>query len=331
MKSNMLPTIAIVLCLSSLLMAQPTAQVYRVELAIPFGTVPGKVVTTGDHLVFIDEQQPEASLVVSRGAIENVISQQNVVTLEFRQSVRVRSGDRTKLDFRVTEGDPAKLKSWFGPSSGAAGSTKPAIVSRQVTKAEEASAGKAGASVVPADTVVRMRLNQGISSRTAQKGDTFTASVVAPVVIENKVVIPEGSTVHGRVTEVTRAERRSNGTIAVAFHQIELPSQERVEIHGSLTSLQDEKGQNQSVGQEGEVEGKSTAKRNVVFIGGGAGVGALIGAVAGGGKGAGIGAALGAGLGTLGTLLSEGNEVEVASGTEIAMILDRELALATHR
>ena len=60
------------------------------------------------------------------------------------------------------------------------------------------------------------------------------------------------------------------------------------------------------MGQEGEVEGKSTTKRNVVFIGGGAGAGALVGAVAGGGKGAGIGAAVGA---------------------EIAMTLDREVSI----
>ena len=85
------------------------------------------------------------------------------------------------------------------------------------------------------------------------------------------------------------------------------------------------------MGQEGEVEGKSTTKRNVVFIGGGAGAGALIGAVAGGGKGAGIGAAVGAGLGTLGALVSKGNDVEVASGTEVAMSLDREVTVPVSR
>jgi hypothetical protein len=77
--------------------------------------------------------------------------------------------------------------------------------------------------------------------------------------------------------------------------------------------------------------GKSTKKRDVVFIGGGAGAGALIGAIAGGGKGAAIGGAVGAGLGALGTLLSEGNEVEVASGTEIMMIFDREVSLPATR
>ena len=37
-----------------------------------------------------------------------------------------------------------------------------------------------------------------------------------------------------------------------------------------------------------------------------------------GGKGAGIGAAVGAGVGALGALMTKGNDVQVASGTEIA-------------
>jgi hypothetical protein len=184
---------------------------------------------------------------------------------------------------------------------------------------------------VPADTVVQLLLNQGLSSRTAQKGDTFTARVSAPVVVDNTVVIPEGSTVHGRVTEVLRAERRQNGSVAVAFYEVELPNKEKIEIHGSLASLEDEKGEKQAVGQEGEVEGKSTTKRNVAFIGGGAGAGALVGAVTGGGKGAGIGAAVGAGVGTLGALMSKGNDVQVASGTEIAMALDKEVSFPITR
>jgi hypothetical protein len=56
-----------------------------------------------------------------------------------------------------------------------------------------------------------------------------------------------------------------------------------------------------------------------------------VGALAGGGKGAGIGAAVGAGLGTLGALASKGNDVEVASGTPIAMSFDREVTIPISR
>ncbi|MCS6818190.1 MAG: hypothetical protein N0A16_03540 [Blastocatellia bacterium] len=184
---------------------------------------------------------------------------------------------------------------------------------------------------VPVDTLFRLRLRQGLSSRTAQKGDTFMAEVIAPVVVGDVVAVPVGSIVTGRVTSVTRAARRRSGTIAVTFEELQLPSGQKYKIYGSLASLETPEGEKRQVGEEGEVKGGSSIKRDVVFIGGGAGVGAVIGAAAGGGKGAGIGAAVGAGLGTAAALLRKGAEVEVPSGTEIGMVLDRELILPRSR
>jgi type IV secretion system protein VirB10 len=184
---------------------------------------------------------------------------------------------------------------------------------------------------VPVDTLFRLRLRQGLSSRTAQKGDTFTAEVIAPVVVGDVVAVPVGSLVTGRVTSVTRAARRRSGTIGVTFEELQLPSGQKYRIFGSLASLETPEGESRQVSEEGEVRGKSSIKRDVVFIGGGAGVGAVIGAAAGGGKGAGVGAAIGAGLGTAAALLRKGAEVEVPSGTEIGMVLDRELILTVRR
>lgn len=184
---------------------------------------------------------------------------------------------------------------------------------------------------VPVDTLFRLRLRQGLSSRTAQKGDIFMAEVIAPVVVGDVVAVPVGSLVTGRVTSVTRAARRRSGTIAVSFEELQLPSGRKYKIYGSLASLETPEGEKRQVGEEGEVKGGSSIKRDVVFIGGGAGVGAVIGAAAGGGKGAGVGAAVGAGLGTAAALLRKGAEVEVPSGTEIGMVLDRELILPRPR
>ncbi len=179
---------------------------------------------------------------------------------------------------------------------------------------------------VPEDTLFRLKLNTALNSKTSRVGDPISATVTAPVVIENQVVVPEGSTVQGKVTSVHPAERRKNGTIAVGFTRLQLANGTSRTITGSLASLTDQGGE-QKTDQEGRVTGKSTTKRTVVFIGGGAGVGAAIGAAAGGGKGAGIGAAIGAGIGTAGALLSKGHEAEVASGTEIGMRLDRGVSL----
>jgi type IV secretion system protein VirB10 len=178
---------------------------------------------------------------------------------------------------------------------------------------------------LPTDTFFRLRLNQGLSSKTAQVDDQFTAQVIAPVVRENLVVVPEGATIQGRVTSVQPAARRRSGTIAVSFEKLILPDGGEYSIRGSLANHQEE------VDEEGRVKGKSTTKRDVIFIGGGAGVGAVIGAAAGGGKGAGIGAAIGAGVGVAGALLRKGYEAEVKSGTEIGMVLDQEITVAVAR
>ena len=332
MKKIIILSLAIRFCSASLLFAQTTAQIQKAELAIPFGTVSGKIVMAGDHLVFIDEGRPDQSFVVARSEVEELAIQDRTASLELRRPVQDRSGERSRLNFRLVEGEAVSLKRWFGSTATTTpAAPTPALSVRNRNQVLPSQPAKPLVIPVPVDTVVQLQLNQGLSSRTAQKGDVFSARVTAPVVVENTVVIPEGSAVHGRVTEVLRAERRQNGSVAIAFYELELPSKEKIEIHGSLASLEDEKGEKRQVGQEGEVEGKSTAKRNVAFIGGGAGAGALVGAVAGGGKGAGIGAAVGAGAGTLGALMSKGNDVQVASGTEIAMALDREVSIPVTR
>jgi hypothetical protein len=327
-KTKILLSIAFLASTASL-WAQTTAQIQRAELAIPFGAVPGKIILAGAHLVFVDEEKPDMSFVIAKTEVEDLAVQDRNVSIELRHPVHDRSGERSELSFRLADGDPRSLKRWFD-SQGTSTEPAPALSVRNRAQAVPTQAAKHSALAIPVDTVVRLQLSQGLSSRTAQKGDLFTAGVIDPVVVDNWVAVPQGSIVHGRVTDVSKAERRKNGSIAVEFHALELPNKERFDILGSLTSLEDKKGTDKHV-EESEVEGKSTAKRNVVFIGGGAGAGAAVGALAGGGKGAGIGAAVGAGLGTLGALASKGNDVEVASGTPIAMSFDRAVTIPISR
>lgn len=177
---------------------------------------------------------------------------------------------------------------------------------------------------VEAGQVIRVRLNEELSSETARVGDQFTTTVVDPVYAGGVEVIPAGSTIRGRVTNVMRAQRRKAGTIAVSFISVQLPNGTARAINGSLADAPTGSGQNS---REGEVSGRSTTKRNAVFIGGGAATGALIGAIAGGGKGAGIGAIVGGGLGTAGAMLSKGNEAVVKRDTEFGVVLNQSVAL----
>lgn len=178
---------------------------------------------------------------------------------------------------------------------------------------------------VPANEVIRVRINQSLSSKTARVGDRFSTTVTEPVYGSNGVqVIPVGSKVWGRVSSVKRSGRRSPGTITVSFTSAQLPNGKSYPINGSLSSLQTD---DVNADNEGTVEGSSNRKRDAVFIGGGAAGGALIGAIAGGGKGAAIGAILGGALGTGARVYEKEQEADVKSGTEFGVILNRSVRL----
>lgn len=183
---------------------------------------------------------------------------------------------------------------------------------------------------VPADTVMRVRMDTELNSRTARIGDRFSTTVTEPVYGgEGGVdVIPVGSKVWGRVTAVNRAQRRHPGNISVSFYEVVTPNHTRHVINGSLTSLQADQV---NADNEGTVKGRSNQKRDAVFIGGGAATGALIGAIAGGGKGAAIGTILGGALGTGARVYEKEQEAEVKSGTEFGVILNRAVSMPEYR
>lgn len=178
---------------------------------------------------------------------------------------------------------------------------------------------------VPADTIIRVRMNEQLSSRSARIGDRFSTTVEEPVYANGGTeVIPVGSKVWGRVSSVSRAQRRKPGSISVSFNSLQLPNGASYVINGSLTSLQ---ADDVNSDNEGSVSGRGNDKRNAIFIGGGAAGGALIGAIAGGGKGAAIGAILGGALGTGARVYEKEEEADVKSGTDFGIILNRAVSL----
>lgn len=177
---------------------------------------------------------------------------------------------------------------------------------------------------VPVNTVIRVRMNEEISSGNARVGDRFGTTVTDPVYSRGVEVIPAGSKVWGRVSSVRKAGRRTPGNISVSFNQVELPNGTSRAINGSLTSLQ---ADNVNADNEGTVKGRSNRKRDAIFIGGGAATGAIIGAIAGGGKGAAIGAILGGGLGTGARVYEKEQEAVVKSGTEFGVVLNQSVSL----
>jgi hypothetical protein len=186
----------------------------------------------------------------------------------------------------------------------------------------------AGSQVLPEGAVLILQMETRLDSGSSRTSDRFMARVAAPVMdTAGKTLIPTGSTVEGHVASVTPAQsRRRSGIIAVSFDKLTLPDGRGFALQGMLTSTDPQ--QRRQIDEEGTVEGGSTTKRSVVFIGGGAASGAVIGAITGG---AAIGAGVGAAAGAVGALLAKGKEAVVEPGTRIGLQLTRPLDLSLGR
>src|SRR5687767_9419834 len=108
------------------------------------------------------------------------------------------------------------------------------IASMGATFAEAQAKRKVTYYSVKTGTVFRVRIDSTLNSKSAKPGDTFSTTLVDPVYSgRGVVVIPEGSTVNGRVTAATPAKRNGNpGTIDVAFTSVVLPNGRRATING---------------------------------------------------------------------------------------------------
>jgi peptidoglycan hydrolase-like protein with peptidoglycan-binding domain len=166
--------------------------------------------------------------------------------------------------------------------------------------------------ILPEGTVFTVRTQTALSSASARQGTTFQTTVTDSVFVEGFTVIPAGSRVSGVVTAVRPADDRQSGILGVSFEELRLPDGSTIAIDGRLTST--------DPAERRQID--SRADSQVVLVGGRRGVGAAIGGVQNPND------PVGSLLGALGGLLSEGADVNLPSGTTLAVQLERGLALA---
>ncbi|HKE32562.1 MAG TPA: hypothetical protein VKD65_12615 [Candidatus Angelobacter sp.] len=150
---------------------------------------------------------------------------------------------------------------------------------------------------VPVGTRILVRMVDSLDSSKQQAGYRFTASLETNLQVDDTVVAPRGTTVHGRLANAEEAGRMSGG----AELTLELTD---IVIDGTSYPLYTSSFSIRSKGK-----GKKTAGR----ILGGAGLGSIIGGIAGGGAGAAIGAVSGAAVGTTVSAATKGKQVSVPS------------------
>jgi BON domain len=165
--------------------------------------------------------------------------------------------------------------------------------------------------VVPAGTTLTVRVEQALSSKDSQAGQTFLATLAQPVSVSGKTAIPADSSVSGTVVSAKeKGKIKGEGELALSLTSITLHGRNHAIQTGVLDST---------------VKGKG--KRTAKTTGGGAAGGALIGGLAGGGKGAGIGALVGAGAGLVGGAMTGNKQVEIPAESALTFTLIAPLTL----
>jgi hypothetical protein len=165
--------------------------------------------------------------------------------------------------------------------------------------------------VMPAGTVLAVRLNTALGSTSSKTGDKFTASVAQLVSSHGQVAIPAGSTASGTVEQAQQGGK-VKGSSSLSLRLTSLT------VKGVLYPIS-----TASFVEQGKGKGSRTAK----FGAGGAAAGAVIGGIAGGGKGAAIGAVAGGGTGVAGSAFTGNNELSIPAETVLQFKLSQPLRL----
>jgi hypothetical protein len=194
-----------------------------------------------------------------------------------------------------------------------------------------ASPANGGQLTIPSGTKVPLALKQSISTKNARDGDAVYAVTTFPVVVDDRIVIPAGTYVQGRISNVKRGGRiKGRAEVLMHFSTLIYPSGYTVVLPGAVenvpgaekTSMKDEEGTIRQDSQTGE-KAKTVATA--------AGTGAVVGGLSNGVKGGLIGAGIGGGIGTAIGLLTRGNDVRMEAGTTLEMVIQREVPLDASR
>ena len=187
---------------------------------------------------------------------------------------------------------------------------------------------------VPAGTKILLQLRSAVNTKSAKPGDGVYLASTFPVVVGTRVMIPAGVYVQGVVDRVQRAGHvRGRAQLDMHFTSIIFPNGSVVEIPGLVNSLPGASKQKVKDDGEGTIEQQADKARNLgkiaeVTVPAGGTVGS-IGDLASGHPLAGGLEGLGAGLAAAGiaSLFTRGADVNIESGTQVEMVLQRPLLL----
>jgi hypothetical protein len=176
----------------------------------------------------------------------------------------------------------------------------------------------ANSSTLPTGSVINVTLDQQVGTKTSKVGDTFSATVVDPIVASNgQTVVPAGAKVYGKVTGLQDSNNAGQkAAIRLDFERININGVERpFEANITSTNLQ--------------TQGQDTRDETLKKAGIGAAAGAVLGAVLGGGDVSKIlgGAAIGAAAGTVISLGTGEVDAVLPAGSKMTLQTTQQVVL----
>jgi hypothetical protein len=248
--------------------------------------------------------------------------------------------ETTSAPAALTAQQPAQQ---ISPDDTYVGSTSPAVV--QTAEAPQVrrpltSANDPDANIITSMPDIPGQMNEGtmlyvqlqtpLSTSESRVGDTFLAALTQPVTQHGEVLLPIGSQIRGRISEV-HGGRRFTGRASLRLQpeSITLPDGSTRRLSAEVAGI----GQfsTSHVDSEGAIIGDGHPKAALTAVAAATGGGALAGAVLGGGVGAVVGAGVGASLGTIWWLKRDVQQ-ELPAGTRLILSLDQPLAISsTHQ
>jgi len=174
--------------------------------------------------------------------------------------------------------------------------------------------------VLPAGAIVAARTSQWLSSDRNHVGDTFSAVLGQPLVVNGWVVARRGQTVIGRVDLAQKAsEGKGVSRLGLEITELTLIDGEQIPVSTQM----------QQAAPPPTAPGST--ERNVATVGTTAVLGTIVGATVGGGQGAAIGAGLGATAGLAAVIYTRGRPTAVAPETLLSFRLAAPVEISTER
>ncbi len=243
-------------------------------------------------------------------------------TVHLRNGRRVEGtflgGDTRQIKLMGADGnmqaiDIGEIESirFAGGTSASSGSAPAPSLSRTPTPRVAAPSTGGSREVVPAGTVITVRMIDSVDSDVTHAGERFRASLDDPLQVGDRTVAPRGADVTVQVVRVQQSGKLT-GRDEVSLDLYEIT------INGRKYSV---------ASSYAEVASGSRGSRTGKVVGGGAALGAIIGAIAGGGKGAAIGAGAGAAGGVAVEAMTKGQRVKIPAETRLDFTLKQPLAI----